>query len=201
MNASGPIAFLRVPFVLCVLLAAFGSPAALAQSFTNTAQALNNAFYGGTTEVQYNVTGVPFDGTLVVSCQYSGSPTFQSENKLPVCGIGPIIGIAVKTGQSTTGTISVVPWGTPIPVSLHGSPASRSRAPASGLLLAGAFLLGFTLRRKSRRWFSLILVAAGTLSIAAGLSACGTNSNGPTPGVYSYTVTATDESSGVTPLG
>ena len=40
-----------------------------------------------------------------------------------------------------------------------------------------------------------------TLAIAAGLSACGTNSNGPTPGVYPYTVTATDEFSGPTPLG
>jgi hypothetical protein len=43
--------------------------------------------------------------------------------------------------------------------------------------------------------------ALGTLAIAAGLSACGTNSNGPTPGVYPYTVTATDEFSGPTPLG
>jgi hypothetical protein len=201
MKASGPIAFLRVPFVLGVLLAAFGPPAALAQSFTITAQAFNDAFYGGTTEVQYKVTGIPADGTLVVSCQYAGSPTFQSQNKLPICGVGPIAGIAVTTGQSTAGTISVVPWGTPIPVSLHDTPASRSRAPASGLLLAGALLLGFTLRRKGRHWFSLILVAAGTLAIAAGLSACGTNSNGPTPGVYPYTVTATDEFSGPTPLG
>ena len=192
MKASGPIAFLRVPFVLGVLLAAFGPPAVLAQSFTITAQALNDAFYGGTTEVQYKVAGIPAAGTLVVTCQYAGSSTFQSQNKLPICGIGPIAGIAVTTGQSTTGTISVVPWGTPIPVSLHGSPASRSRAPASGLLLAGVLLLGFTLRRKGRRWFSLILVAAGTLAIAAGLSACGTNSNGPTPGVYPYIVTATD---------
>jgi len=33
------------------------------------------------------------------------------------------------------------------------------------------------------------------------LAACGTNSNGPTPGVYPYTVTATDEFSEPTPLG
>src|ERR1039458_4105466 len=116
MKASSPIAFLRVPLVLGVLLAVFAPQAALAQSFTITATALNDAFYGGTTEVQYKVSGVPFDGTLVVSCQYAGSPTFQSQNKLPVCGVGPIVGIAVTPGQSATGTISVVPWGTPIPL-------------------------------------------------------------------------------------
>jgi len=192
MKASGPIAFLRVSVVLGVLLAAFGPPAALAQSFTVTATPDNDVMYGGTVSVQYKVTGVPFDGTLVVTCQYAGSSTFQSQNKLPVCGVGPIVGIAVTSGQSTTGTISVVPWGTPIPLSLHSTPASGGRAPASGLLLAGALLLAFTLRRSNRRWFSLILVAAATLSIAAGLSACGTRSNGPTPGTYPYTVTATD---------
>ncbi len=200
MKASGPIAFLRAPLVLVVLLAAFGPPAAFAQSFTITATPVNSGS-SGTVSVQYTVTGIPAAGTLIVSCQYAGSSTFQEQAKLPICGVGPIVGITVTPGQSITGALSVVPWGTPIPATLHGTPAARSRAPASGLMLAAALLLGFTLRRKGRRWLSLLLIAAGGLAIAAGLSACGAHSSGLNAGVYPYTVTASDNFSGVTPLG
>jgi hypothetical protein len=180
-------------FALSAFILVLGfAPAAFAQSFAVTATPVNSGS-SGTVSVQYAVTGIPDAGTLVVSCQYSGSSTYQEQNRLPICGVGPIAGFPVTAGQSITGGFSIAPWGTPIPAastSTHATTASL--APASSYILAGALLLGFTFLRNSRRWFYMTLIAAGALSIAAGLSSCGGNSNGSMPGVYPYTVTATD---------
>jgi len=195
MKLLRPSALFTVIFVLGAALAAF------AQSFAVTATPVNSGS-SGTVSVKYSVTGIPAAGTLVVSCQYAGSSTYQEQNRLPICGVGPIAGVPVTTGQSVTGGLSIVPWGTPVPAASTNSHTTASQAPASALVLAGALLLGFTLRCKDSRWFSMMLIAVGTLSIAAGISACGGSSpNGSMPGVYPYTVTARVETSPVTPVG
>lgn len=182
--------------ILTVAAAAFASTTGAAQSFAVSATPQNTPA-GGTGSIQYTVSNIPADGTLIVTCQYAGASTFQAEAKLPICGVGPIVGVPVTAGQTVSGTITMKPWGTPEPLVQPGR--EQGAAPASALAVAAALLLGLSLRRRS--WLMLVLVAAGALTMAAGLAACGGSSNGPTPGIYPYTVTAGDEPNSVTPLG
>lgn len=189
---------LRNAFILRIapalaLLAAFHPAAALAQSFVITGIPVAGSS-GGTGTIQWTVSGIPFNGELIVGCQYAGSSTYQAQAQLPVCGAGPIAaGITVTAGQTVKGTISMTPWGTPTPIHLRTRPApSRYRA-ITGLALAGVFALGLGIRRRRRGLFAF-LIALSALAAASGSLACGGNSRGPVPGIYPYTVTATDNS-------
>jgi len=62
-------------------------------------------------------------------------------------------------------------------------------------MLAGALLAGLGFRRRKARRFALMRLAAGMLAGMAGIGACGGgSSNTLTPGVWPFTVTATDTS-------
>ncbi|MGP8270046.1 MAG: hypothetical protein ACLQLH_08265 [Terracidiphilus sp.] len=146
---------------------------------------------------QYKVTAIPMNGTLAVGCQYVGKEPAQDA---PICNYGPIVGpMQVDAGQTVTGTIGFYPAGSAVPAGLR-----RNGHAARGLALAGVLLLGFGLRRRVRMWLALMLIVAGSLSVVVGISACSGSSSGGfngTPGTYQYTITALNESGGVTPLG
>ena len=108
MKASGPIAFLRVSVVLGVLLAAFGPPAALAQSFTVTATPDNDVMYGGTVSVQYKVTGVPFDGTPGPFNAITDVAGVAVGFKTIIAGEGKLV---VGKGPVRTGVTAIFPRG------------------------------------------------------------------------------------------
>jgi hypothetical protein len=185
--------------VLCAV-AGLRTQGAQAQAYSISATPVNGAS-GATEQVQYTVSNIPIAGTLTVNCQYSGSSTFQEQAKLPVCGVGPLVGFTVSAGQTLSGTIGLTPWGAPLPASFKGRRGKRSAEGAAGWMLAGALLLGLGLRRRTRRWQTLAGMAAAGLLISFGVSACGGSSNGPMPGVYVYTVTANVEPNPMTPLG
>jgi hypothetical protein len=72
---------------------------------------------------------------------------------------------------------------------LHGVPLPLGHLPAAGLALAGALMLGFGFRRRASRWLTLLLLAAGALASATGISGCSAG-NPMTSGTYQYTITA-----------
>ena len=169
-----------------VVLFAFNLPLAAAQTMVIAAPPVTTAPSGEGT-IQYTVSGIPFNGQLIVGCQYAGQESFQSQFRLPVCGAGPVLSMTVTAGQTVTKTISLIPWGSPIPASAHRAHNSVPPVLVSGFLLAGALLLGFGRRR--RRWPSLPLIAIGALVVASSLSACG-GSSIPPAGTYPYTLVA-----------
>lgn len=143
---------------------------------------------------QFTVTGFPGDGTVIIGCVYAGT---NIEAKIPYCLSGastasvPVTYIPVTAGQTLTGTVTFYPYGTVdhLPLGLRKAPRN-SHLPAAGLALAGAFLLGFGLRRKAPRWLAMGLLAAGALAGASAIGGCGGLSTAMTPGSYPYTITA-----------
>ncbi|MGD0831002.1 MAG: hypothetical protein ABR907_08680 [Terracidiphilus sp.] len=138
---------------------------------------------------QYTITGIPGNGTVIIGCVFSGTIT---DAKIPFCGGGPIDSIAVTAGQTLTGTITIYPFGAAVPVGLRKAPRAKV-LPATGLALAGVLMLGFGFRRKFPRWLLTVLLAAGALAGASGISGCGGISKSMTsmtPGTYQYTVDA-----------
>lgn len=104
-------------------------------------------------------------------------------------------------GLSANGTITgtvlfLAPGQTPPP-----EPAGLLNRPgraATGMALAAVLFFGFGVRRRAARWLTLVALAIGAFGGLAAISACGGSGNSMTPGVYSYSVTATDSSTGNT---
>lgn len=184
--------FLQVLLALCL-----GSASATAWASNDFEIAATNVTMpaNGLGSTKYTVTEIPMTGWLNVSCQYAGP---AMEAKVPTCTYGPVHSpVPVNAGQTVTGTIYFYPYGVGVPVDLHRS----GHTPVAGLALAGALMLGFGLRRRTRRWLVLVLLAAGTLAGMTGISACAGGMNPGTPGTYQYTLTAANESGGAAPLG
>lgn len=188
MFIPGQVAFRRISLAISVFFLGFNPPIAAAQNFAISAAPATTSPLG-TGFIQYTVSGIPFSGSLIISCEYAGAASFQAQAKLPICGIGPIVAFNVTPGQTVTGTMSLVPWGSPIPLALHHASHGMHRMLASGFLFVGVVLFGLRLRDR-RRWTSLLLVVLGALAIASGFSACGGSSTAA-PGTYPYTMTAT----------
>jgi hypothetical protein len=189
MHARSISVFLQVLVASCL-----GSASATALASNEFAISATDVTMpsSGTGSTKYTVTEIPMTGTLNVSCQYAGS---VKDAKVPTCTYGPLHSpVPVNAGQTLTGTIDFYPYGSAIPLDPHRS----GRAAAAGLALAGALMLGFGLRRGTRRWLALLLLTFGSMAGMMGISACA----GPgTPGTYQYTLTADNESGGLTPLG
>lgn len=139
----------------------------------------------GTGITKYTVSEIPIRGNLSINCAYSGP---QTHADLPVCDGGPSELIPVNAGQTVTGSVVFYPYGSGVPA-VKGA---QQDLPASGLVLVGALLIGFSFRRKALRWPIPILF---TLACATALTACGGSTNGTTPGTYQYTVSAETASS------
>jgi hypothetical protein len=164
--------------------ALFGLRAIAATSdFAITAANVNMPASGNGSS-EYTVTAIPMTGSLTVTCQYSGAATVA---RIPNCTYGPIEALPVTAGQTVTGTIDFLPYGSAVPLGLH----RQAHAPGAGLALAGALLLGFGFRRRARGWFALVVLAVGTLAGVAGITACaGGSMVSMTPGTYQYTISA-----------
>lgn len=140
----------------------------------------------GTGTSQFNVTGIPSTGTLMVMCEYQGP--VSATVKAPVCPDAGRVLFSVQAGGSQSGTIQFVPPNMAVPAS----------APVAGAALAGVLLLGLGGWRKGRSRLALLLVC---VAILAGVSACGGSSNSMTPGSYPFAISANNESNPNTPLG
>ncbi len=127
---------------------------------------------------QYTITAIPLTGTIVLACAYAGTPT---KAKVPICPMTPPVAYPVTAGGTLQGKVFFYSANGPVPVSVPGS------APAAGLMLTGAVLLGLRGWSGRRRQLVLVMFAAGAL---AGITACGGSSSSMTPGTYPYTITA-----------
>lgn len=135
---------------------------------------------------QFTVTGIPLTGTLTIGCAFSGAASMAS--KAPICPMTPPRApYQVNAGGTVQGVIAFYPPGGPIPAS----------APVAGAALAAVLLLGLGFRRRSRSWLALVVLCVAFL---AGMTACGGSSNGMTPGMYPYTITAVNNATSTTPL-
>jgi hypothetical protein len=200
MNRSRTFLRFAIQFAMICGFARMQAPAA-AQSFTVSASNATLPANGSGT-VAFSVTSVNgFSGNVQISC---GPTSIPAGARLPFCGgnVAPMI-YAVPANAAVTGNLALfgspLPCSNPCPVRLDRAPADRKGA-GGGLALAGALLVGLGLRRRAVRWFALMLLAAGTLAGAAGISACGGSSSGPTltAGVWPYTIAAADTSTNVT---
>lgn len=134
---------------------------------------------------QYTVSGIPGSGTLTITCAYSGPVTVA---KIPTCTYGPIVAYSVPSG-TYMGDVYFYPYGVAVPMGMYKAPHRSGSMPASGLVLAGALMLGFGARRRAMRWLALVLLAAGSLAGVAGISGC-IAGNVMTPGTYPYIISA-----------
>jgi len=127
-------------------------------------------------------TGAP----QVVSCAVANPPAGAV---LPTCYQHGLIGELSANGKGVGEILFIAPGQT-----LPPSPAALMHRTGrlAGTALAAVFLFGIGLRRRAKRWFSLVLLATGVLTGLAAISACGGSGNSMTPGTYAYNVTATD---------
>jgi hypothetical protein len=134
-------------------------------------------------------------GSVTTNCNPTNPPIGA---KLPICG-GPTAPpiYALTANQTVTGSISLMPYGDrlPLPASTQHSDGRRL---AQGLALAGALLFGLRTRLQVWRRLALTFFVLFVLVGLTGISACvgNGNSNGMTPGIYQYTVTAGDNNTG-----
>jgi hypothetical protein len=86
---------------------------------------------------------------------------------------------------------------TPIPAASLLHPTGDVEA--ATLALAGALLFGLSARRRrSARRLTLALFTVVTLASLSAIGGCGGGRPGLTPGIYAYTITATEPSTGAT---
>jgi hypothetical protein len=185
--------------LLAISLGLIGKRAhAATPSFTLTA---SNATMSasGSSSVPFTVTSVNgYAGTVHVSCNPVNIP---SGAKLPYCGLSIAVPTyTVPANGTVTGNLSLL--ASPIPCAPSGCPVKLDRPHkgfATGLALAGALLVGFGFIRRKGHLFTLMLFAAGSLAVMAGINACGGSSGSTlTAGVWPYTVTSSDTSTNET---
>lgn len=174
----------------------FSSQCALASGTPSFTISATNATMptSGSGSIPWTLTSVNgYTGTLQVNCNAENPPTGA---KLPLCGgsVAPVL-YTLTANQVLNGSLALlaspVPCSNPCPVSMT-LPHRPGHGGAAGLALA-VLLLGFGFRRRTARWLTLALFAVGTLAGLAGISACGGSSRSTlTPGVWQYTVMATD---------
>ncbi len=178
-----------LPFALAV--ACFSAVAqAPAGTFTISAGSVSIA-PTGSGAIPFTLTSVNgFAGSIVVGCE---PPSVSAGVKIPVCGGGPVRLYSLAADQVVTGTITLFAYGSPLPAGF--GPANH---PMIAVLLAVALLGGLTVRRRSARRLTLLLVFAAVIPLSS-IAGCGSTPQGFTPGAYNYTVTATQYGS-ATPL-
>ncbi len=165
-------------------------------SFTFTA---SNATMStdGSGSVSWTLTSVDgYAGTFSINCTATSTPVGA---KLPVCGESAVAQAYTLTANGTVqGTIglSATFCSTSNPSACPVKLDRKRPGFGAGFALAGALLLGLGFRRRRVRSFTFMLLAAGMLAGIVGITSCSGGSNTLTPGVWPYTVTATDLSTG-----
>ncbi len=149
----------------------------------------------------YTLTSVDgYVGIISIECAPTNPPAGA---RLPGCEFVPGPVVVLTANATVTGSLELIIYGGTVPPApaslLHRTPSGG----AAGLALAGALLfgLGFGFRRRSARWFALMLLAAGALAGMAGIAGCGGSSNAMTPGTWSYTITGTGVSASGADIG
>jgi hypothetical protein len=187
---------LALPGVFSVTNALAATPSF---TFAATNVTMPNNTSSGVGSSSFTLTSVNgFAGTVGINCS---APTPPAGVTVPVCDLGALAyqPYTLAANQVVTGSVTFYnsrPPCNPCPVSL---PRREGHWPASGLALAGALLMGFGFRRRTARWLTLTLLAAGTLAGLAGISACGGNKSAVTPGTYAYTITAAELDTSASP--
>jgi hypothetical protein len=183
-----------------LLASSFWSPGSRALAatpdFTITATnvTMSSSSSSGAGSTSFTLTSVNgYTGSVSVTCVPSNIP---ARVRVPVCGGSvPPPAYPLAANQVVTKTISLYNSPVPLPASLMHR---KSHGLVTGLALSGVLLCGFGTPARARRWFTLTLFALCAFFALAGFSACGASNNYVTPGIYTYTVAATDVSASAT---
>lgn len=126
-----------------------------------------------------------YAGTITLSCAVTASPSGAIDP--PACSAAQTVTLS-STSSSGTAVVTVT-------TTAPSSAALAWPVAGQGVALAGLLLLWIPARR--RRWLSLV-VLVGFLTVAGGLTGCGSQGGGAqqtvpgtTPGAYTLTVTGT----------
>jgi hypothetical protein len=162
-------------------------------SFTITAIGITMPS-SGTGLIPFTLTSVNgFAGTLNITCT---PPNPAAGVREPVCGGGSVTSFALAAKATVTGNASLMAY-VYFPPKASSRLDLQRRGEGTSWALAGVLMLGFGLQRRRARRLGyrsgLLLLAVGTLIGLTGISACSAGPETLTPGVYAYTVTATDQ--------
>jgi hypothetical protein len=165
-------------------------------SFTVTAGDTTMASGGGL--ISYTLTSVNgFTGSVSVSCL----PPLPAPGVLePVCGGGPVSPPVMLAANATaTGSVNLETYVyfPPKSAALQKNPGA---ARGVSLALAGCLMLGLSLRRRNKLKCSYPAIAVATLVALGGITACSSGPETLTPGVYSYTLSASEVGNSAAPV-
>lgn len=141
--------------------------------------------------IPFTLTSVNgFAGSIGVSCTPPAPPVGVREAQ---CGGGPSgVPIALAANATAAGNSGLMAY-------VYFPPKASSKLnlerPGGGTswALAGVLMLGFGLHRRRARRSGILLLAVGMLIGLMGISACSAGPETLTPGVYTYTLNASEE--------
>ena len=179
-------------------------PLAAVSVLTAKASTPTPGFTISATNVTMTPSGVLVPFTVTSVNGFVGSVTFLCTEPNPPAGVkvpacvqgGPIQAITLSANGTSSGEILLGPYvlinGLQTPVGASSLPTRR----ATGYALAGLLALGLGLGSRKKGRFRLqpgrLLLVGGLMLGLMGLGACGGGPDTLTPGIYTYTLTASD---------
>jgi hypothetical protein len=140
--------------------------------------------------ISFTLTSVNgFAGAIRVTC----TPPIPSAGvREPTCGGGPVsTPIMLTTNGTATGNVGLESY-VYFPPEAAGTRDQSKPRRGTNWALAGTLMLGLMLRRRTGQRFKRLLLSVGLLFGLAGFSACSAGPVTLTPGIYTYTLSATE---------
>ena len=188
---------------ILAIICGFAGGRVLAQTPSFTISASNATMPSrGAGSIAWTLTSVDgFAGTVNVGCVPPNPPAGAI---VPTCSYGGPASLpyTLAANGTVTGTVPLIaltpPCSGPCPVELRRPGRARpGHASGVSLVLAGALLFGFRVRKRAPRWLTLMLIVVGGL---AGIGGCGGGGASLTPGTYAYNITANQTGTSTSPF-
>jgi hypothetical protein len=137
-----------------------------------------------------------YTGVVFISCPPVNPPAGVRQPYCDPPHFGPVLSLVLNASNpSATAGLPITSEVEPASTSLLRSPDPRD---TTAWVLTGALMLGLGFRRRRSRWLAQLLLAVVSLIALTELGACAGGGNGNlgflTPGTYTYTISAADQS-------
>jgi hypothetical protein len=184
---------------LLALLLAPGARSASAQTTSGFTISATNITLpaSGNGSIPITLTAVNgYTGIVLISCPPVTPPPGVLEPYCDPPHFGPVLSLVLNASNPTaTANLSITSEVEPASTSLLDRPGGTA---TTAWVLAGALMLGLGFKRRRTHWLAQLLIAVVALVTLTGLGACAGGSNGNlgflTPGTYTYTISAADQS-------